>query len=186
MPALRTPRHEAFAQAIFRGLGGKTRQERAASTAYLTAYPSCAPGDSAKAAASRLLTRVNPILERVRELQAEQAKRIQPKLDISRERIGRNLDEASRIAKEDRNPNAMVSAELGIAKVFGHVKDETGAPQDFREAKDMNDIGRRLLLSVGLAEPHDDPSIREALEAKDDFIGRLEAIRDRARRTIDS
>jgi hypothetical protein len=50
----------------------------------------------------------------------------------------------------------------------------------------MNDIGRRLLLSVGLAEPHDDPSIREALEAKDDFIGRLEAIRDRARRTIDS
>ena len=77
------------------------------------------------------------------------------------------------------------SPELGIAKVFGHVKDETAAPQDFTETKSMNDIGRKLLLSVGLQEP-DEISIREAIEAKDEFIGRLEAIRDRARRTIDS
>ena len=70
MPALQNPRWEAYAQALFIGLGGKTRQERANSTAYLTAYPgSTAPG-SAKASAARLLARVSPILDRVRELQA--------------------------------------------------------------------------------------------------------------------
>jgi hypothetical protein len=73
MPALSNPR-EAFAQAIFKGLGGKTRQERAASTAYLQAYPSCTNGNPAEAAASRLLRRVKPILDRVLELQAETSK----------------------------------------------------------------------------------------------------------------
>lgn len=185
MPALRNPRHEAFAQAIFRGLGGKTRQERAASTAYLTAYPSCAPGDSAKAAASRLLTRVNPILERVRELQAAQAKRIQPRIDVSRERLARRLDLASTMAEEQENPMGIVSSEMGLAKIFGHAKDETQAAPSFQDAQSMNDIGRRLLAQVGLAAP-DDISISEAIEAKDQFIARLEAIRDRAKHTIDS
>ena len=77
MPALKNPHWEAFAQALFIGLGGKTRHERANSTAYLTAYPgSTAPG-SAKASAARLLARVSPILDRVRELQAELAQRTQ-------------------------------------------------------------------------------------------------------------
>ena len=43
-----------------------------------------------------MLRNVKPVVERVRELQAEALARIQPKLDISRERVGRNLDEASR------------------------------------------------------------------------------------------
>jgi hypothetical protein len=61
MPPLKNPRHEAFAQAIVAGLAGKTRIERAQSTAYLAAYPSCSNGNSAEAAASRLLRRVKPI-----------------------------------------------------------------------------------------------------------------------------
>jgi hypothetical protein len=77
---------------------------------YLTAYPSCAPGDSAKAAASRLLTGVNPILERVRELQAEQAARIARKIDISRERLARDLDDATDIARRAGNAGVMVSS----------------------------------------------------------------------------
>src|SRR5262249_43858568 len=69
-----------------------------------------------------LLRRVKPILERVRELQAEANARLQPKLDLSRERIGRRLDKASRIAEEQGNASAMATSELGIAKVFGLAK----------------------------------------------------------------
>src|SRR5262245_54819827 len=92
MPALSNPRYERFAQALFAGLVGETRIKRAQSTAYLTAYPNCSKGNPAEAAASRLLRRVKPIADRVRELQAEANARLQPKLDLSRERIGRRLD----------------------------------------------------------------------------------------------
>ena len=69
MPALANPRWERFALALFPGLDGKTRIERAQSSAYLAAYPNCKPGNSAEAAASQLLRRIKPITERVRELQ---------------------------------------------------------------------------------------------------------------------
>jgi hypothetical protein len=186
MPALSNPRHEAFAQAIFAGLGGKTRKERAASTAYLTAYPSCSPGPSAEVNASRLLRKAKPIFDRVRELQAAQAKRIQPKIDVSRERLARRLDKASELAEAQDNPQGMVSAEMGIAKVFGHISDTPQQSQSFAEATSMTDIGRKLLLSVGIPEPHDAALIAEALEAKDAFIDRLKSLRDRASTTIDA
>ncbi len=175
MPALQNPRWEAFAQALFIGLGGKTRQERANSTAYLTAYPgSTAPG-SAKASAARLLARVSPILDRVRELQAEQAARTQKKVDISRERIARRLDLASQIAEQERNASAIVSSELGIAKVFGLESTKEEAPQSFKDAKSMQDIGRRLLISVGVREPCD-AAIELAIQANNQFVQRLERI----------
>src|SRR5262249_9480728 len=98
MPALQNPRHEAFALAIFAGLAGKTRIDRAHSTAYLKAYPNCGKGNSAEACASKLLRRAKPILDRVRELQAEANARQQTKIDLSRERVGRDLDTASRLA----------------------------------------------------------------------------------------
>ena len=184
MPAQSNPRHEAFAQALFAGLAGETCVKRAQSTAYLTAYPNCSNGNSAEAAASRLLRRVKPIFDRVRELQAEQAARTARKIDISRERLGRRLDEASRLAESQGNASAMVSAELGIAKVFGH---DVGAkdynPQDFSQAKSMRDIAIRLLQSVGFREP-DDASIAAAIEANDAFIARLEAIRAAADSTV--
>jgi hypothetical protein len=179
MPALSNPRHEAFAQALFIGLGGKTRQERANSTAYLVAYPgSTAPG-SAKASAARLLARVSPILDRVRELQAEQAARTQKKVDISRERIARRLDLASQIAEQERNASAIVSSELGIAKIFGLESTKEEAPHSFKDAKSMNDIGERLLISVGLARPTP-TAIEQAIEANNVFVARLEEIRDQA------
>jgi hypothetical protein len=40
--------YERFAQALFAGLAGETRVDRAQSTAYLTAYPSCSNGNSAE------------------------------------------------------------------------------------------------------------------------------------------
>src|SRR5262245_32179239 len=177
MPALSNPRYERFAQALFAGLAGESRVKRAQSTAYLTAYPNCSNGNSAEAAASRLLRRVKPIIERVRELQAQANGRLQPKLDLSRERVGKRLDLASRIAEQQGNAAAMATSELGIAKVFGHF-DATNDrdPTDFASAKSMQDIGRKLLQSVGFASP-DDASIQAAIEANDAFIARLEAIR---------
>jgi valyl-tRNA synthetase len=180
MPALSNPRYERFAQALFAGLAGETRVKRAQSTAYLAAYPNCSKGNPAEAAASRLLRRVKPIIERVRELQAEANARLQPKLDLSRERVGKRLDLASRIAEEQKNAAAIATSELGIAKVFGFIGEETNQPkQRFAQAKSMQEIGRRLLHSVGFASP-DDASIQAAIEANDAFIERLEAVRDSA------
>ncbi len=49
----------------------------------------------------------------------------------------------------------------------------------------MQDIGRKLLQSVGFASP-DDVSVAAAIEANDLFIAKLEAIRDSAQRlTLD-
>jgi len=49
----------------------------------------------------------------------------------------------------------------------------------------MQDVGRKLLQSVGFASP-DDVSIQAAIEANDAFIERLEAIRGAAQgRMID-
>jgi hypothetical protein len=165
---------------LFAGLAGETRVKRAQSTAYLTAYPNCSNGNSAEAAASRLLRRVKPIIERVRELQAEHTARLKPKIDISRERIGRKLDRASELAEQLENPAAMVSAELGLAKVFHSIRDDNDTQRiDWNTTTSMKDIGCKLLQSVGFASP-DDVSIQAAIEANDVFIAELERIHDRA------
>jgi len=52
---------------------------------------------------------------------------------------------------------------------------------DFTTANSMQDIGRKLLQSLGFREP-DDLSIQAAIEANDAFIKRLEAIREAAQR----
>jgi hypothetical protein len=154
MPALKNPRWERFAFAIFQGLDGNNRIDRAASTAYLTAYPNCSPGNSAEAAASRLLRRVKPITERVLELQAEQRKRLEHKIDLSKERVGKRLDLASQIAEKQGNAQGITTAELGIAKVFGLITHKVESPQgDFSQAKSMQDVGRMLLEHVGFAAP---------------------------------
>jgi hypothetical protein len=182
MPALSNPRYERFAQALFAGLAGETRVKRAQSTAYLTAYPNCSNGNSAEAAASRLLRRVKPIIERVRELQAEQNKRLEPKLDLSKERVGRRLDMASRKAEHEGNTANIIAAELGIAKVFGLAKPgEQYNPLDPSNAESMSDIGRLLLQSVGATSPSQ-AAINWAIEANNRFIERLEEIAEQDQR----
>ena len=149
--------------------------DRAQSTAYLAAYPNCKPGNSAESAASQLLRRIKPITERVRELQAEQSAKIQKKIDLSRERIGRRLHLASQMAEQDRNPNGITAAELGIAKVFHPVDAPDPNHIDFNSAQSMHDIGRKLLESIGFKSP-DDVSIKRAVEANDIFVDTLQAI----------
>ena|SRR5262249_45302587 len=149
MPALANPRHEAFAQAIFQGLSqdpqpglrtGASRETFSNGKAYKRAGYLPSNTNAADAAASRLLRKVKPILERVRELQAEANKRLQPKLDLSRERIGRRLDKASRIAEEQGN-------------AFHSVPNEQDNAFSFKSATSMHDLGRKLLLTVGMQNP---------------------------------
>ena len=86
MPALKNPRHEAFAQAIFASLAKHNGKHIGNGHAYLEAgYKTTLEG--ARRSASRLLTFVDGISERVAELQHEANKRLEPKLDISRQRI---------------------------------------------------------------------------------------------------
>jgi len=180
MPALDNPRHERFAFALFAGLSEDSRIGRAASTAYRTAYPNAAQGNSAEAAASRLLRRVKPIMERVRELQREYEQRVEPEIDFSRNRVGKRLDKASRMAEQLENPAAMGANEMHIAKIFGYVTDKTEIKTtDFANAKSMRDIGIGLLAQVGMDAPSD-ADIALAIEANDVLVATLEAIRDRA------
>jgi len=183
MPALDNPRWERFAQAIVEGLANCHRKPYSQGRAYIaagyTAKDQGKRGGSAEAAASRLLKRVKPILDRIRELQAEATKRLEPKLDLSRERIGRRLDLASRMAEEQKSPNGIALSELGIAKVFHRIDTPQDTQQDFNSAKSMTDIGRKLLQSIGFKEP-DDVSIAAAIEANNAFIAQLEAIRQQA------
>ena len=60
------------------------------------------------------------------------------------------------MAEQQGNVAGIVSSELGIAKVFGLESVKEQAPQSFKDAKSMHDIGKRLLISVGLREPADD------------------------------
>ena len=184
MPALDNPRWERFAQAIVEGLANGDRKPYSQGRAYIaagyTAKDAGVKGGSAEVCAARLLKKVQPILQRVKELQAEANKRLEPELDISRQRIGKHLHKASLLAEEQKNPASMVAAELGLAKVFHSIR-ETAEPThiDFTTAKSMTDIGRKLLQSVGFKEP-DDISISAAIEANDGFIAQLMQIRDRA------
>ena len=125
------------------------------------------------------------ILDRVRELQAESNARQQSTIDLSRERVGRDLDTASRLAKEQGNASAIVSSALGIAKVFHSVPNGETSPLDFKSANNMHDIGRKLLMTVGMESP-DVASIELAIEANDAFVARLETIAAQATRTIES
>ena len=178
MPILDNPRHEAYAQAFFAGLSNGGTQEKA----YRVAGYLVTNKNSAKACASRLML---TIANRVRELQQEANARIQPQVDLSRKRVGRRLDLASRMAEEQKNPAGIATSELGIAKVFGHVgEDIDDKRQGFAQATSMKDIGKRLLESIGFSAP-DDVSIRAAIEANDRFIAELEAIRDTRLLTIE-
>src|SRR5215468_3940070 len=178
MPALKNPRHEAFAQAIVASLA-KHGKPIGNGHAYLEAgYKTTLEG--ARRSASRLLIFVDAIGERVAELQAQAVARIEPKLDISRETIGKRLRKASTMAEQQENPVAMATCELGLAKVFHSMTtQDDDNPLDFTTAKNMTDVGRKLLQSVGFASP-DDVSIQAAIDANDAFIDALQAIHQRA------
>ena len=94
------------------------------------------------------------------------------------------MDTAYKIAKEQGNASAMVASALGIAKVFhSDANGEEGASR-LTSARTMHDFGRKLLQSVGMADPPVS-SIEQAIEANDIFVTSLERIAS-SHRTIDA
>ncbi len=174
MPALHNPRWQKFCQIIV--FGDVTSQKQA----YIEAGYK-ARDHSAEVCGNRLLRFVEPIVQRVRELQGLQRQALEQKNRFTRDTIANRMALASRIAEEDRNPNALYGAEQAIAKLYGLITDkyEDASKVDFNTTNSMSDIGRKLLQAVGFASP-DDVSIQAAIEANDAFIERLEAIRDAA------
>jgi hypothetical protein len=127
-----------------------------------------------------LLTFANGIGERIKELQAIAADNAQETAD----KCVQELNELRREARADKAYGAAVSAVMGKVKIL-NFSSEQPKQQDFKAARSMQEIGRKLLQSVGFASP-DDASIQAAIEANDVFVRRLEAIRDGAKKsTID-
>src|SRR5215475_4240644 len=177
MPALANPRWERFAQCLVEGLLNGHRKPFSHGRAYIAAgylaKDAGKPGGSAEAAASRLLKKVKPILDRVRELQAELAAQTKE----TREKCVQELNELKRDAHAGKAYGAAVSAVMGKAKLLNLITErvEDVTKVDFNQANSLQDIGRKLLQSVGFREP-DDNSIQQALEAQNAFISALQQI----------
>ena len=166
------PRHEAFARALVAQIAGKYESQ---GKAYIAAGFAAQEGNSADAAASRLLRTVKPIAARIVELQAIAAK----KKKITVETIVEELEEAREVAKENAQGAAMTAATMGKAKIVGLAveRSETGKPGDFTQANDSASIARSLLKQAGMNESEIGESASlQALEALDHFQKRIAAI----------
>jgi hypothetical protein len=184
MPPLDNIKWERFCQNIVRGVN-KNGQKVTQGTAYITAGYNAKDagkeGGSAEACASKLLKQ-SKIENRIAELLREAQDKLIKKRRYNIETISERMALASQIAEEDRNPSALYGAEKAIAEVRGLIIKNVNVNSDaidFNQANSMQDIGRKLLQSVGFASP-DDASIQAAIEANDIFVERLEAIRDAA------
>src|SRR5262245_16096324 len=171
MPALPNPRHERYAQLIVEGLSNGEPKPYSQSRAYIaagyTAKDLGKRGGSAQAASSRLLFRV---IHRVRELQQTAAQNAAE----TAEKMARELNEIQYEARADKAHAAAVAAVLGKAKLLNISGEQEHQVTDFRQANSMQDIGRKLLQSVGLASP-DDVSVAAAIEANGLFATKLRA-----------
>lgn len=107
-----TAKQEAFCQAIAEG---KTQAD-----SYRYAYPNNMTDKQIWEKASLLMTDAK-VKERVKELQAVTIKRHEFNVDAAIN----EYEEARVIAKEDRNPAAMVAATTGKSKVTGIIIDKS-------------------------------------------------------------
>lgn len=101
MPSLANPRHERFAQAIAKGM--------TAEASYADAGFKANRGNAATLKAKQ------SILDRVAEIQAKVAK----KVEVTVESLAAELDEARLMALGEKQSSAAVSATMGKAKLFG-------------------------------------------------------------------
>src|SRR5215472_3866243 len=178
MPVLPNPRHEAFARAIFATTCDPKlypTHGHAYNAAGYRARDAGTAGGSAEVNACNLLKKTK-IAERVRELQEQAAERAGESAD----KCVQELNQLRRDAHVDKAYGPAVAAVMGKAKILNLSVDQPpNASVDFSSAKSMQDIGRKLLQSVGFKEP-DDVSIQAAIALNDKFIDDLQAIHQRA------
>src|SRR5262245_13415552 len=178
MPVLPNPRHEAFAQAIFAGLCSPNiypTRGHAYNAAGYRAKDAGKAGGAAEVAACNLLKKIKSF-DRVRELQAQAAERAQESAD----KCVQELNQLRRDAHSDKAYGAAVAAVMGKAKILNLIVDQPpNTSIDFKQARSMQDIGKRLLQSFGVREP-DDMLIAQAIEANDVFVATLRQIAQQA------
>src|SRR5262249_62198638 len=176
MPALKNPRHEAFAQAIFSGITNAKGGAHSQAEAYRRAGYHVPNGNSAKACASRLLRFAKGVGERIKELQAIAAEQAAE----SAEKCVQELNQLRRDAHAEKAYGAAVSAVMGKAKILNFIaetNETTGI--EFKTAQSMQEIGKRLLQSFGVREP-DDTLIAQAIEANETFVDTLKRIAEQS------
>jgi predicted trehalose synthase len=148
MPALKNPRWEAFCHAIVEGMAkpGYSQAE-----CYRSAGYHAKAGNSSEAAASRLLNKFTPVINRVRELQNQVARRRQ----VTKDSLVGELEEAQELAREVKQPSAIVSATGLKAKITGHLveRQETGQPGSFSNAQSAAEIVGRVLREINPGLP---------------------------------
>ena len=101
MPVLKNAKYERFAQLIVEGIKTEDAYEQAGYKAH-------------RGNASRLRTNES-VLRRVEELQGKAAKKVL----VTVESITQELEEARKIALNEKQTSAAVSASMGKAKLFG-------------------------------------------------------------------
>jgi phage terminase small subunit len=179
MPALKNPRHEAFARAIFAGLFEPNPYPTHGHAYVAVGYRAIGAGEAGGAAevnACRLLKKAK-ILERVQELQAQAAEDAKE----TAEKCVQELNQLRKDAHSNKAYGAAVAAVMGKAKILNLIVDQHQfrGEIDFSQASSMEDIGRKLLQSVGFKAP-DDVSVQRAVELNNRFIDDLRAIQQRA------
>ena len=149
MPALTNPRWERFAQAIVAGLSDTDRPSQAG--AYRMAGYSAKPGNSSEVCASKLLRFAQGVAERIHELQAIAARQAAKRKQVTIETIADELDEARRVAKDNDQASAMVSATQVKGKLFGLFveKTEQGKPGDFSASQTTDELAQAMLTQAG-------------------------------------
>lgn len=116
-----------------------------------------APG-SAKVAASRMLTKDNPVRSAIQARQDVDSAR----LGVTRDRVISRLLEAFDMAKEKREPMAMVRAAAEVGKMLGFYAPErktveiqsTEQSVSFAEMQAMSDAQLLALIEQGSAASH--------------------------------
>lgn len=145
MAALSNPKHERFAQELAKG-------ENATASYKLAGYS--AKGNSAEAAASRLLSDV-----KVQDRLAELLERAAIRVELTALDIVRMLNEDREMARDLKQPSAAVSASMGIAKVLGHLIErneltgKNGGPIETRDlTEDTEAVDQRIAQLVTRTE----------------------------------
>ena len=141
MPQLENARHEAFAQALFEGLGTGRTHGQSYSAAGYTSNPS-----AAKVNASRLLKSANHIIERVQELQAQTARHKCLTVEV----IVDELEDARQLAQENSQASAMVAASTAKAKILGLEisRTEIGKSGDFDTINSREELAEKYLVEA--------------------------------------
>src|SRR5215469_2336643 len=164
MPALKNPRHEAFARAIFAGLFQPNPYPTHGHAYVAVGYRAKGvgkAGGSAEVNASRLLKNAK-IFDRVRELQEQAAELTKETGD----KCVQELNQLRRDAHSDKAYGAAVAAVIGKAKILGFDGTNATSKLDYSTCNSLQEIGCKLLQSIGFSSP-DDVSIQRAIELND-------------------